>query len=45
MMKTAITRENALEAWKTALTHKKEASKRFEKWLQEKGIEGKVVTL
>jgi len=39
------TRESALNAWKKALEHKKEAGARFEKWLQDKGIEGKVITL
>ena len=40
-----IKKKNALAAWKKALQHKKGAGKWFEKWLQEKGIEGKVVTL
>lgn len=40
-----IKKKNALAAWKKALQHKKDAGKWFEKWLQEKGIEGKVVTL
>ena len=40
-----ITKENAISALKKALEHKKEAKKKFEKWLQEKGVEGKVVAL
>lgn len=40
-----MTKETALKAWKKALDHKKESNLRFEKWLQERGIEGKVVTL
>ena len=40
-----ITKENAICALKKALEHKKEAKKKFEKWLQEKGVEGKVVAL
>ena len=40
-----ITKENALSAWKKALQHKKEAGQWFEKWLKERGIEGKVVSL
>ena len=41
----AISKDKALAAWKKALLHKKEASLWFEKWLQEKGIEGKVVSV
>lgn len=44
-MQTTITKEMAVDAWKKALEHKKEASQKFEKWLQSKGIEGKVVAL
>ena len=44
-MMTTITRENAVNAFKKALEHKKAATSSFEKWLREKGIEGKVVTL
>ena len=44
-MQTIMTKEMAIDAWKKALEHKKEAGLKFEKWLQEKGIEGKVVTL
>ena len=40
-MQTTTTREKALEALKKALEHKKEATQSFD----EKGIEGKVVTL
>ena len=40
-----MTKEMAIDAWKKALEHKKEAGLKFEKWLQEKGIEGKLVTL
>ena len=40
-----MTKENALSAWKKALQHKKEAGQWFEKWLKERGIEGKVVSL
>jgi peptidyl-tRNA hydrolase len=40
-----IKKEAALAAFKKAIRHKKEASKWFEKWLKERGIEGKVVTL
>lgn len=40
-----ISKDKALAAWKKALRHKKEAGKWFEKWLKEKGIEGKVATL
>ena len=41
----AITREEAINALKKAIEHKKEAKQWFELWLQEKGIEGKVVTV
>ena len=44
-LQTIMTKEMAIDAWKKALEHKKEAGLKFEKWLQEKGIEGKVVTL
>ena len=33
-----MTKEMAIDAWKKALEHKKEAGLKFEKWLQEKGI-------
>lgn len=39
-----MTADNAMNALKKALEHKKEAKRKFEQWLQEKGIEGKVVT-
>lgn len=39
-----MTKNDALNALKKALRHKKEAKQQFEQWLQEKGIEGKVVT-
>jgi hypothetical protein len=41
----ATTANNAMEALKKAIAHKKEAKQKFEQWLQEKGIEGKVVAL
>lgn len=41
----AITRETAVNALKKAIEHKKEAKREFELWLQEKGIEGRVVML
>ncbi len=41
----AIEKDNAVNALKKVLEHKKEATHKFEKWLQEKGVEGKVVTL
>lgn len=44
-METTISKEEALKAWKKALEHKKEARSQFEKWLRERGIEGKVVSL
>lgn len=37
--------ENAKAALKKALEHKKESTRQFEMWLQEKGVEGKVLTL
>ena len=40
-----ITKENAINAIKKALEHKKESTLKFEQWLQEKGVEGKVMTL
>ncbi len=40
-----MSKEDVLKAWKKALEHKKEARVQFEKWLQERGIEGKVVSL
>ena len=40
-----MTREMALDALKKAVEHKKEAKRWFESWLQEKGIEGKVVAV
>lgn len=39
-----MTKNDAMNALKKALKHKEEAKKQFEQWLQEKGIEGKVVT-
>ena len=39
-----MTKEDAMNALKKALEHKKEAKHKFEQWLLEKGIEGKVVT-
>ena len=42
-MDTKMSKEDVLKAWKKALEHKKEARVQFEKWLQERGIEGKVV--
>ena len=44
-MDTTMTKENALQAWKKAIRHKREATEKFECWLMERGIEGKVVTL
>ena len=47
-MTTAVKESNKTEvlaAWRKALRHKKEAKDTFEKWLQEKGIAGKVVML
>ena len=41
----AITKEDAMKAFKKALAHKKEAKNQFERWLRERGVEGKVVTL
>ena len=43
-MAMTITNDDALNALKKALEHKKEAKLKFEQWLQEKGIVGKVVT-
>ena len=40
-----MTREKALDAFKKALEHKREESVKFEKWLQKRGYNGKVVTL
>jgi len=40
-----MTKDDALNALKKAIEHKKEAKTKFEQWLQEKGIEGKVVTV
>ena len=40
-----MTKESAMQAWKKAIRHKHEATQLFEKWLTERGIEGKVVTL
>lgn len=37
--------ENTKNALKKALEHKRESTRKFEAWLQEKGIEGKVLTL
>ena len=44
-MDVTITKESAMQAWKKALRHKREAKQTFENWLTERGIEGKVVTL
>ena len=44
-MATTITKENATNAVKKALEHKKEAKRWFELWLQEKGVKGKVISL
>ena len=41
----AITKEDAMKAFKKALAHKKEAKNQFERWLRERGVEGQVVTL
>ena len=41
----AITKEDAMKAFKKALAHKKEAKNQFERWLRERGVGGKVVTL
>ena len=41
----AITKEDAMKAFKKALAHKKESKNQFERWLRERGVEGKVVTL
>ncbi len=41
----AITKEDAMKAFKKALAHKKEAKNQFERWLRERGVEGNVVTL
>ena len=41
----AITKEDAMKAFKKGLAHKKEAKNQFERWLRERGVEGKVVTL
>jgi len=40
-----VTKEDAMKAFKKALAHKKEAKEQFERWLRERGVEGKVVTL
>ena len=40
-----MTKDNAMNAIKKALQHKQEAKCKFEQWLQEKGVEGKVVAL
>ena len=45
IMDTKMSKEDVLKAWKKALGHEKEARVQFEKWLQERGIEGKVVSL
>lgn len=38
-------KQDTLNALKKAIEHKKEATRKFEQWLQEKGVEGKVMTL
>lgn len=38
-------KEKVVATWKKALQHRKEAGQWFEKWLKERGIEGKVATL
>lgn len=38
-------KDHAVNAIKKALEHKKEAKLKFEQWLQERGIEGKVVAV
>lgn len=40
-----MTKDITMKALQKALEHKKEAKRKFEQWLQEKGIEGKVVAL
>ena len=40
-----MTKELALNALKKAIAHKEEAKHKFELWLQEKGIDGKVVAV
>jgi len=40
-----VAKENAVKAWKKALSHKKEAGVWFEQWLKEKGVEGRISTL
>jgi hypothetical protein len=40
-----MTKDNAMDALKKAIAHKKEAKLKFEHWLQQKDIEGKVVAL
>ena len=45
IMAITITKENATNAVKKALEHKKEAKRWFELWLQEKGVKGKVISL
>ena len=37
--------DDPMDALKKAIAHKKEAKLKFEHWLQQKGIEGKVVAL
>lgn len=44
-MNNTITKDSAMQAWKKAIRHKREATQKFENWLTERGIEGKVVTL
>ena len=39
------TKDNAINAFRKAWEHKKEAKLKFEQWLREKGIEGKVVAI
>lgn len=44
-MAVTMTKDNAMNALKKAIAHKKEAKLKFEQWLQERGIEGKVVAV
>ena len=44
-MAITMTKEDATNAVKKALEHKKEAKRWFELWLQEKGVKGKVISL
>ena len=44
-MAMTITKDSAMTALKKAVAHKKEAKLKVEQWLQERGIEGKVVVV